>query len=158
VRSRAERVEGDSQTLGQSFALIYPGLFFFTVVLKYEVPALRVELIYAQVEARRSALFLLRRISIGERERAGRLFDIFMENILRDPIEVKSRIAHVGLSHLKSLSGHTVYRLISQFFSDRASATREDPDELESYLLVFLTGALAVRIEPGQEIVECFLG
>jgi hypothetical protein len=158
MRASAERVDSDAETFGHLSAPVYFGSLFVAVVSKYYVPASRVEPAYAHLKARGAALLFFRRIGFDGRRQVGRLFDIFKEDIVRDFVEIQSRVAHIVVSDFDGLASHAIYRFISQFFGDRASAPREYANELASNLLVFLTGVFAVRVEPGEEIVESFLG
>ena len=69
-------------------------------------------------------------------------------------IKVKRRIADVSIDYLRYLPGNAVDGLIGQILSADATTTGQDDDESTANLFVFLSGLLAVRVEPDEQLLE----
>jgi hypothetical protein len=75
-------------------------------------------------------------------------------DVLRDAVEVRGRVALVAGRDGAHLAADAHDRLVGQFLGHGAAAAEEDFDEGAADLLVARPGALAVRVEPPEQVLE----
>jgi hypothetical protein len=79
-------------------------------------------------------------------------------NLVGHAVEIECWVTYVVIDDLRHPSSNPVHGFVGQVFRAGAAPTAQNGYELAANLLVFPSGLLAIRVEPGQQPVECLRG
>jgi len=169
ISANPQGIESDSKFLGELLAVIdlCPPLLLvilqddLAVLVRYVFQATLQTLIFRlglaghTNDARGSVHSpgILRKLSVSEPE----FPQVFLVNSLRNPIEIKRRIALIAGSEVGNFGGDTIDGLVRQILGFSAAATGENLDQSETNRLVSASGAFTVGVQPTKKHVEPLL-
>jgi len=165
ISANPQGIESDSKFLGELLAVIdlCPPLLLvilqddLAVLVRYVFQATLQTLIFRLGFAgHRGSVHspgILRKLSVSEPE----FPQVFLVNSLRNPIEIKRRIALIAGSEVGNFGGDTIDGLVRQILGFSAAATGENLDQSETNRLVSASGAFTVGVQPTKKHVEPLL-